>query len=138
MLPTSIAVVLLSKDEPSIDESLRLLKPQCEAVGATCFVVDASEKRLDGMPSLPTAREQGFNVVVTKFRGLAAPKGVPDAVAATWEAALKRVLELPAYKAEYQREHLIPQLMGRAEARKFTAQFAKETTDAFREMGLVK
>ncbi|CAB4778957.1 unannotated protein [freshwater metagenome] len=44
---TSVAVVLLSKDEPNIAESLALLRPQCEALGAKCIVIDASEKRLD-------------------------------------------------------------------------------------------
>ena len=43
----SVAVVLLVKDEPSIQDSLALLQPQCEALGAKCIVIDASEKRLD-------------------------------------------------------------------------------------------
>ena len=43
----SIAVVIISKDEASLEETLQLLKPQCEKVGAKLFVVDASEKRLD-------------------------------------------------------------------------------------------
>lgn len=47
MAITSVAVVLLSKDEPNIAESLALLQPQCEALGARCIVIDASEKRLD-------------------------------------------------------------------------------------------
>ncbi|NBV25940.1 MAG: glycosyltransferase [Actinobacteria bacterium] len=47
MTMTSVAVVLLSKDEPNIAESLVLLQPQCEALGAKCIVIDASEKRLD-------------------------------------------------------------------------------------------
>jgi hypothetical protein len=113
------------------------LKAQLDA-GKVRLLAVLTDKRLDGLPNLATAKEQGFNVVVTKFRGLAAPKGVSDEIAAAWEAALKRVLELPAYKAEYGRENLIPRLMGRAEARKFTAQFAKDTADSFKEMGIIK
>lgn len=97
-----------------------------------------SEKRLTGLPQLPTAKEQGFNVVVRKFRGIAGPKGVPDNVAAAWESALRRVVELPAYKAEYTREQLTPIVMGREAARKFTAEVAAETTEAFKELGLLK
>ena len=49
MFPTSIAVVLLSKDEPSIAVSLDLLRPQCERLNARCFVIDASEGRMDSI-----------------------------------------------------------------------------------------
>lgn len=63
---------------------------------------------------------------------------MPDAVAKAWEDALRQVLESPAYKAEYSKENLIPILMGREEARRFTAQFVKETTDSLKELGVIK
>lgn len=110
---------------------------QLEA-GKIRLLATLSEKRLQGLPQLPTAREQGYNVVVRKFRGLASPKGVPDAVAKAWEEGLRKVLEIPAYKAEYTREHLTPILMGREAARKYTAEVAAETVESFKELGLVK
>ncbi len=113
------------------------LKGQLEA-GKIRLLAVLNEKRLDGLPQLPTAKEQGFNVVVTKFRGIAGPKGVSDDVAKAWEDALRKALELPAYKASYTKENLIPALMGRAEARKFTAQFAKDVADSLRELGVIK
>jgi tripartite-type tricarboxylate transporter receptor subunit TctC len=113
------------------------LKAQLDA-GKIRLLAVLNEKRLDGLPNLPTAKEQGFDVVVTKFRGLAGPKGMPDAVAKAWEDALRQVLESPAYKAEYSKENLIPILMGREEARRFTAQFVKETTDSLKELGVIK
>ncbi len=113
------------------------LAAQLEA-GKIRLLATLSENRLPGLPQLPTAKEQGFNVVVRKFRGIAGPKGVPDNVAAAWESALRRVVELPAYKAEYTREQLTPIVMGREAARKFTAEVAAETTEAFKELGLLK
>ena len=113
------------------------LKAQLDA-GKVRLLAVLNDKRLDGLPNLPTAKEQGVNVVVTKFRGLAAPKGTPDEVAAAWEDGLRKVLELPAYKAEYGKENLIPVLMGRAEARKFTTQFAKDTAESLKELGVIK
>ncbi len=113
------------------------LKGQLEA-GKIRLLAVLNEKRLDGLPQLTTAKEQGFNVVVTKFRGIAGPKGVSDDVAKAWEDALRKALELPAYKASYTKENLIPALMGRAEARKFTAQFAKDVADSLRELGVIK
>ena len=113
------------------------LKGQLEA-GKIRLLAVLTEKRLDGLPKLATAKEQGFNVVVTKFRGIAGPKGISDEVAKAWEDALRKALELPAYKAAYSKESLIPVLMGRAEARKFTAQFAQDVTVSLKELGVIK
>jgi putative tricarboxylic transport membrane protein len=113
------------------------LQGQLEA-GKIRLLATLSEKRLAGLPQLPTAKEQELNVVIRKFRGIASPKGLPDAVAKTWEDAIRKVVELPAYKAEYTKDHLTPMVLGRAEARKFTAEVAAETAASFKEMGLVK
>lgn len=113
------------------------LQGQLEA-GKIRLLATLSEGRLQGLPQLATAKEQGFNVVVRKFRGLAGPKGVPDSVAKAWETAVRKVVELPAYKAEYTRENLTPIVMGREAARKFTAEVAAETTESFKELGLLK
>jgi putative tricarboxylic transport membrane protein len=110
---------------------------QLEA-GKIRLLATLSETRLSGLPQLPTAKEQGFNVVVRKFRGIAGPKGVPDSVAAAWENALRRAIALPNYKADYTREQLTPIVMGREAARKFTAEVVAETIGDFRELGLLK
>ena len=113
------------------------LKGQLEA-GKIRLLAVLTDKRLSGLPNLATAKEQGFNVVVTKFRGIAGPKGISDELAKTWEDALRKALESPAYRAAYTKENLIPMLMGRAEARKFTAQFALDVSASLKEMGVVK
>ena len=93
------------------------LQGQLEA-GKIRLLATLSESRLQGLPQLATAKEQGFNVVVRKFRGIAGPKGVPDNVAKAWEVAIRKVLEIPAYKADYSHENLTPIVMGREAARK--------------------
>ncbi len=113
------------------------LQGQLDA-GKIRLLASLSDSRLQGLPALATAKEQGFNVVVRKFRGLAGPKGIPDNVAKAWEVAVRKVLEIPEYKAEYARDNLTPILMGRDAARKFTAEVAAETTESFKELGLVK
>jgi len=72
------------------------LQGQLEA-GKIRLLATLSETRI---ATLPTAKEQGFNVVVRKFRGLASPKGMPKSVARTWEDALRKVLDIPAFKAD--------------------------------------
>lgn len=75
------------------------LQGQLEA-GKIRLLATLSETRIATLPTLPTAKEQGFNVVVRKFRGLASPKGMPKSVARTWEDALRKVLDIPAFKAD--------------------------------------
>jgi tripartite-type tricarboxylate transporter receptor subunit TctC len=110
---------------------------QLEA-GKIRLLATLSDQRLPGLPNLATAKEQGLDVVVRKFRGLASPKGVPDAIAKTWEDAVRKVVASPAYKAEYTKDNLVPMVLGRDAARKFTADVAAETAANFKEMGLVK
>jgi len=113
------------------------LQAQLEA-GKIRLLATLSEKRLEGLPNLPTAKEQGLNVVVRKFRGLASPKGVPDNVARAWEEAIRKVLANPTYRTEYMKDHLTPMVLGREAARRFTAEVAAETAADFKELGLVK
>jgi tripartite-type tricarboxylate transporter receptor subunit TctC len=97
-----------------------------------------TDRRLPDFANLATVKEQGFDVVVTKFRGLAGPKGIPDDIAAQWERAIRQVVASDAYKAEYAKESLVPTVMGRAEARAFTQKFAEEITATLRELGVIK
>ena len=113
------------------------LQGQLEA-GKIRLLAVLNEQRLPGLPNLPTAKEQGYNVVVTKFRGIAAPKGVSDEIAKAWEDALRKALADPAYKAAYTKENLIPALMGREEARKFTNQFVIDVTASLKDLGVIK
>jgi tripartite-type tricarboxylate transporter receptor subunit TctC len=106
--------------------------------GKVRLLASLTDQRIATLPDLKTAREQGVDLVVTKFRGLAGPKGVPDAVAAQWEAAIQRVLAKPEYKATYGRENLVLAYKGRAESRSFTAGFAKEVETTLRDLGVIK
>jgi putative tricarboxylic transport membrane protein len=113
------------------------LRSQIES-GQVRLLAVLSDKRLAKFPELLTAKEQGVEVSVTKFRGLAGPKGMPDDVAKIWEAALGRVLANPAYKQHYEADSLIPTLMGREQARSFITGFAEDVRSSFRDLGLIR
>ena len=113
------------------------LRAQLDA-GKVRLLATLSDKRLDGLPDLPTAKEQGYNVVVTKFRGIAGPKGLSDEIAKAWEDGLRKALASPDYKAQYTKEHLTPMVLGRADARKFTTEFAADVTASMKELGILK
>jgi putative tricarboxylic transport membrane protein len=96
-----------------------------------------SEQRIARLPDVPTAKEQGVDLVVRKFRGLAAPKGVSPAATQALEAGLRKVLADPAYKKTYSEENLVPLMLGHADAVRFTDEFSREITQTFRELGLL-
>lgn len=97
-----------------------------------------TDKRIEQFPELPTAKEQGIDLTVTKFRGLAGPKGVPANVVAMWEAAVPKILESPAYKSVYQKENLVVAFKGQKDSRELTKAFAEETAKSLRELGVVR
>ena len=46
------------------------------------------------LPNVPTFREQGFDIVVTEWYGMFAPKGTPKPIVAKLNAEMKRILAL--------------------------------------------
>ena len=106
--------------------------------GKIRILATLSEQRLTLLPDVPTVKEQGVDLVVRKFRGLAGPKGIPTEVTKALEAGLAKALADPAYKASYTKNDLLPALMGREEANAFTKDFAGELTQSMQELGVIK
>lgn len=106
--------------------------------GQLKFLAIATEKRHPEMPSVPTLKELGINVVYDVNRGLMAPKGTPAAVLAKLESSCAQATKDPAF-AEAMR------LQGTAVRyldRKGYAAWLKQTDDDNRniskELGLLK
>lgn len=56
-------------------------------------------KRHRDFPSVPTVREQGFDVVFTMWRAVLAPRGTPPAIVEKLEAAFRRLSEDRSFQA---------------------------------------
>jgi len=65
--------------------------------GQLRFIAIATEKRHPEMPSVPTLKELGVNVVYDVNRGIMAPKGTPAAVVAKLESSCAAAAKDPAY-----------------------------------------
>ncbi len=89
------------------------------------LITTYTEQRLPQFGDVPTAKEQGMNLVVRKFRGIAGPKGLPRDVVAAWEDAAQKVLQDPKFKAVYERDALIPAYMDQETYKKFLVDFAQ-------------
>lgn len=95
-------------------------------------------ERLTEKPDLPTVKELGFDVSLVKFRGLAGPKGIPDATAAIWDEAVKNLLADPEYQKAYTAEVLVPQLIGHKDYPAFVNNFAATTEEFLKSTGAIK
>ena len=58
------------------------------------------EERPALLPDVPTAREEGFDVVLTTTRLLIVPAGTPAEIVSTLEAATQELIADPAYQAK--------------------------------------
>ena len=106
--------------------------------GKIRLLATLSDQRLNLLPDVPTVKEQGVDLVVRKFRGLAGPKGIPPEVTKSLEAGLAKALADPAYKASYTKNDLLPAFMGRRDAGAFTKDFAGELTQSMQELGVIR
>jgi putative tricarboxylic transport membrane protein len=110
---------------------------QIEA-GEIKLLATYTNERLETFPDVPTAREQGIDLVVDKFRGLAGPKGLSEDVIAAWEQAIPLLLEDPEFKAYYQESSLVPAFMPHDEYVAFIDKFAGEQQAFMKEYSITE
>jgi tripartite-type tricarboxylate transporter receptor subunit TctC len=95
-----------------------------------------TEERLDIMPELPTAKEQGVDLVVNKFRGVAGPKGLPNEVHEAWLKGIQLATEKPDFKAWLDAGGVNITFKDHEEYTKFMQSLAEEQAAFFAEIGL--
>jgi tripartite-type tricarboxylate transporter receptor subunit TctC len=82
-----------------IDAALQwpsVFKSSVEA-GTLRILCVTSGKRIELLPNVPTAKEQGYDAEYTIWRGIAGPKGMKPEVVAKLEKAIKETVESPAF-----------------------------------------
>ena len=113
------------------------IRSQLEAGNLRLLAV-FSDARLQELPQVPTVLELGYDIVVTKFRGLMGPRALPPDIVATWERAVQQVLEDPEYRRSYSQAMLSPAFMGQADFARFVDGFASETEAFLRDTGVIQ
>lgn len=98
-----------------------------------------SPERLKDLPDVPTLKEQGVDLVVSQFRGVAGPKNLPPEIVKILEDGLKKVADSPEWKTDYLDKYQQQNgWMGSADFKQHMDQFYKENEGLFRELGLLK
>lgn len=128
--------VLNGTVDVGVGETQELLG-QLEA-GKVRLIAVATRERTNRFPDLPTAREQGVDVVLDKFRGIAAPKGQRANVIKAWETAIPKVLEVAAFKQWYESAGLVPNVMNHREYNAFLTEFTEKQKAFFEKYGITK
>jgi putative tricarboxylic transport membrane protein len=113
------------------------LRGQLDA-GALRLITTYTDERLSQFPDVKTAKEQGIDLVVRKFRGIAGPKGLPDNVIAAWEEGISKLLEDPEFKAWYEAEGVQKAYLNHEDASALTKEFADEMKVFFKEYNIVE
>jgi len=113
------------------------LAAQIEA-GEIRVITTYTKERLENMPDVLTATEQGIDLVVNKFRGIAGPKNLPEDIYAAWETALQAVLADPEFKEWYKAQSLVPYYMGHVEYDAFLDSFATEQEAFLKTYGIIQ
>jgi tripartite-type tricarboxylate transporter receptor subunit TctC len=96
------------------------------------------DTRLPHMSDVPTVKEQGIDLSVRKFRGLAGPKGTPAAAIAALERAVPQLLSDAKYKQIYTANGLQPGFIPHADYMTFVADFGKQTEAFLKETRVIR
>lgn len=116
---------------------LQEIRAQLDA-GRLRLLAVVGEDRLPQFPDVATVKEQGIDLAVRKFRGLAGPRGMPADLIAAWEAAIPKLLEEPDYRKVYLGNSLQPGFIPHADYVQFMHGFGSETEAFLRKSGVIQ
>ncbi len=97
-----------------------------------------TETRLADFPDAKTAKEEGIDMVVNKFRGIVGPKGLPPEVIKAWESAIPKVMADPEFQKWYKNAALVPAFLPHDQFAPFVADFVKQQEAFFKEYGITE
>jgi putative tricarboxylic transport membrane protein len=97
-----------------------------------------AERRLPGLPDVPTLKELGYNIHVGGGRGFAMPAGVPREAAAMMEAALERAHKSPQWQEYAARNMYENTYMGSAAFSKYLTRMMPAIGEFMEAVGIKK
>jgi putative tricarboxylic transport membrane protein len=107
--------------------------------GAVRSLAITGPERLKDLPDVPTLKESGVDLVVSQFRGIAGPKGLPADIVSVLEAGFKKVAESPEWKTEYlDKYQQINGFMGSTQFATYMGEQYNLNEALFKELGLYK
>ena len=133
-IPFGAAQVVTSLLGGQVDAAIQLPAALAGNVraGQIRLLAALTTARDPAFPDVPTAREQGIDVSLEAWRGIAVPKGTAKPVIAALEEAIKKTVESPEFVQGCERIGARPTFLA---ANEFGQLIAKEDADLARIMG---
>ena len=108
-------------------------------LGQIRLIAVASPRRGPGfIAEVPTWTEQGYKVVVSNWRAVIGPRGLPASHVAFWERAIQRLVETEDWKKDLEVNYHAGEFLGSAEARKVMDSDYARTKAFLTDLELVK
>jgi tripartite-type tricarboxylate transporter receptor subunit TctC len=106
--------------------------------GTVRVLAALAPQRDPAMPDVPTAREQGWDVSLEAWRGIAVPKGTPQPVIARLEGAIRKTAESPDFARASEKFGVRPAFMPAGEFGKLIAAEDVKLAQLMQTIGLKK
>jgi len=97
-----------------------------------------TEERIDAIPDCLTFKEQGYDVVYSSFRGLAAPAGIPEDVRARLSEAMDKVSGSDEWKEAAKKASFDPWHLNAADFKAFLQDSKGTISDTLKMLGLIQ
>jgi tripartite-type tricarboxylate transporter receptor subunit TctC len=106
--------------------------------GSVRILAAVTQKRDPTLPDAPTAHEQGVDVALEAWRGIAVPKGTPRATVAALESAVRATVESPEFIQGSERLSVRPAFMPATEFGELIAKEDAQLARIMQAIGLKK
>ncbi|MCV2863267.1 Bug family tripartite tricarboxylate transporter substrate binding protein [Albidovulum sediminicola] len=97
-----------------------------------------SEDRVPGFDDIPTAREQGFDVVAVNWRGFYVPKGISDDEFSAWATKIQAVADSAEWKEAMAANGLAPFTKVGGDFQSWVDQVVADTEALSKEIGVIQ
>lgn len=97
-----------------------------------------TDDRIPGFEKIPTAKEQGFDVVAVNWRGLYVPKGVSDKTFNMWAERLQQVADSAEWKTAMAANGLAPFTKVGGDFQSYIDEVVAEVRKLSKELGVIQ
>ena len=97
-----------------------------------------TDERVPGFDDIPTAKEQGFDVVAVNWRGLYVPRGISDEQFNSWAEKLQKVADSAEWKEAMAANGLAPFTKVGGDFQGYVDGLVAEIAQMSRDIGVIK
>ncbi|WP_298974805.1 tripartite tricarboxylate transporter substrate binding protein [uncultured Roseobacter sp.] len=106
--------------------------------GEVRVIAVLTEERIPGFEDIPTAKEQGLDVVAVNWRGLYVPKDIPDAKFDEWAGKLQQVADSDEWKEAMVANGLAPFTKVGGDFQSYVDGLVAEINTMSKELGVIQ